>query len=83
MCRRNTGLSVHRTEDRTSPSSTNQIGDRVHGATGNNFGGDRSNQVVLWHGSGAEGKRYSEDLRRSYSSKQIGAARNTPDVVGR
>ena len=39
--------------------------------------------VVLRHGSGAEGKRYSEDLRRSYSSKQIGAARSTPNVVGR
>ena len=83
MCRRNTGLSVHRTEDRTSPSSTNQIGDRVHGATGNHFACDRSNQVVLRHGSGAEGKRYSEDLLRSYSSKQIGAGRSTPSVVGR
>ena len=47
MCRRNTGLSVHRTADRTSPTSTNQIGDRVHGARGNHFAGDRANQLVL------------------------------------
>ena len=67
----------------TPPSvSTNQIGD-VHGATGNNLTGDRANQMVFRHGSGAEGKWCSEDLRRSHSPKQSCATRNTPDVVGR